>query len=181
MTELDTLFEERRNTPHNIDKHMLLLRSLVRHCEHITEFGTDVGFSTTAFLAGRPQTMVCYDVRRRAVVERLERLAHQEGITLEFHREDTRTCEVIAPTDLLFIDSEHTYGQVRAELERHGNQARRFLVFHDTITFPGIMDAITEFLEQNPHWEVVQHFRHQHGLLVCRRREGDTSNAEVLV
>ena len=63
------------------------------------------------------------------------RLAPLAGRT-DFHFTvgDTKAID-IEETDLLFIDTLHTYDQLAAELARHGMKARRWIVLHDTTTF----------------------------------------------
>jgi hypothetical protein len=72
----------------------------------------------------------------------------------------------------------HTYAQVKGELEKHGNQARKYIVFHDTVAFgivgedngTGINLAIQEFLRDNDHWQVVEHYENCNGLTVLARK-----------
>jgi hypothetical protein len=45
-----------------------------------------------------------------------------------FRHGSTLEADVIEETDMLFVDTLHTYGQVKGELERHGNQARKYIV-----------------------------------------------------
>jgi predicted O-methyltransferase YrrM len=159
------LYDERCQTPHNIDKHLHILYRYARECDHITEFGTDIGFSTTAFLLAQPGQLHCYDVNRTQWVDTL--LGLRGRTKMEFHQESTLECE-IAETDLLFIDTEHTYEQVKAELERHGHKARKFLVFHDIVSFPCIVPAIQEYVAANPHWVPELWDTRQNGLAVYR-------------
>ena len=147
-----------------------MLRLLARTCSHITEFGVRSGNSTVAFLAGLPVggRLSSYDCQPPPFTGPSE---------WAFHRARTDELADIEETDLVFFDTLHTYAQLRAEL-RHGNQARQWLVFHDTVTFgtvgedggQGLMPAIHEFLEANPHWRTFAACQHNNGLLVLERR-----------
>ena len=165
----EELFQLRRRTPHNIDQHLDTLRSYATGCEWIAELGTEHGWSTSAFLAARPRVLNCYDIARQPEVAVLEEVARAEGVAFFFHLEDSRTCDIGTP-DLLFIDTDHTYEQLRAELELHGNRAGRFVIFHDTETFPEMLPAIAEWTRRSPEWHLREHFRHQNGLTVYERR-----------
>ena len=166
---LEELYIRRCYTRHNIDKHLPLLRHLGSQCETITELGSDIGFSTCAFLAAKPKHLRCVDVFIRPELEEVTQWAPkgtkvllEEGSSLEV---EPRPC------DLLFIDTLHTYDQVRAELERHGDTAAKFLVFHDTVSFPEIVPAIREWLSAHPEWIVREWSVIQSGMAVLERRE----------
>lgn len=94
---------------------------------------------------------------------------------------DVVTCDSVAwhgmECDMLFIDSHHTYRHCSMELERHGDNSRRWILFHDTETFGatgedggrGLMRAVWEFLGRCPHWELTAHWRNCNGLTLLRR------------
>ena len=83
----------------------------------------------------------------------------------------------IEPTDLLFIDSFHTYSQLRRELELHHDKVLGCIILHDTETFGeigedgglGLNYAITEFLEQDKSWHIMHHYFNNNGLTVLRK------------
>ena len=86
---------------------------------------------------------------------------------------------------MLFIDSLHTYQQCAGELRRHGAGVRKFLVFHDTMTFGsvgafgetgkpdphviGIRPAIDHWMSHFHDWVIKDHWTNSHGLLVLER------------
>src|SRR5581483_7498407 len=111
------LFERAVNTPSDIWEHVPVLYKYASTVGHVTEFGTNVGNSTSAFLFARPRTLITYDVERHAKVSELETAAAEAGIDFRFCQADVRTQE-IAPTDLLFIDTRHAYEQMKAELRQ---------------------------------------------------------------
>lgn len=157
----------------DILEHLCTLRILARTCHHITEFGVRTGNSTTAFLAGLNPfgELHSYDIEAPKFTPPSDK-THRWF----FHRADTGKLDDITQTDLLFIDTLHTYDQVKAEL-RHGNRASKWLVFHDTELFgvngelnqPGINAAIQEFQIANPHWKTFAACRHNNGLLILER------------
>ena len=99
----------------DIREHLVTLRLLAERCDHITEFGVRTGNSTIAFLAGLwiLGDLVSYDINEPAFSAPADMASRWK-----FFRADTAQLTDIAPTDLLFIDTAHTYAQVKAEL-RH--------------------------------------------------------------
>ena len=84
----------------------------------------------------------------------------------------------IDETDLLFIDSCHTYVHATAELKRHAGQVRKFLAFHDTTVFafsdegggtPGLWQVIEEFLAAHPEWKLKERLTNFNGVTVLER------------
>jgi hypothetical protein len=144
--------------------------------------------STWAFLAAKPQTLVSIDVVRSDNIYEALDCAQNNNINMVFLEQNTIAPDfVIEPTDLLFIDTLHNYAQLKEELARHGNQSRRWIIFHDTETFghadevpenppnnwtpKGLVPAVDEFIRANPHWQVVNHFPYCNGLTVLKRTD----------
>lgn len=182
--EIQRTFVAFSNLDTDINEHMHRLCELAEQCEHVTEFG--IGRSTWAFMHARPKTLRSYDLLSRDQANKnyrgtdldlQERLSAQAGIDFRFEQADTRTL-TIEPTDLLFIDTFHVYEQLRCELERHAEKARKFIVMHDTETFgdkgedgatPGLWGAVEEFLAVHPEWSIVERRTNNNGLSVLVR------------
>jgi len=166
-----------RRPTSNIVAHMPFLEFMASQCGHVTEFGVRDGFSTCALLSGCRGKLVTYDIQRYPVVDVLEQL--ELPCAWEFHERSTVDDSlVIEPTDLLFVDTMHTYDQAIRELALHAGKARRYIVFHDTYTFgrrgnvkgsEGLMIAINEFAEANPDWRIAYHVNFNHGLTMLAR------------
>src|SRR5574343_1351376 len=156
----------------DIYEHMDTLKDLAAECKHVTEMGFRTGTSFCALLMGNPQKLISYDLTippwAKAKFDELKGDTHIELIEANtLHLE-------IEPTDLLFIDTLHTYTQLKRELELHGNKASKYLVFHDVESYgkigedkqsPGLQMAIIEFVEANPHWQLHLHHRNNNGFL----------------
>lgn len=152
--------------------HLPVLEWFASQCDHVTEFGVRHVVSTLALLAGvrRPGGMVVsYDVRRTAAVDCV--LGMDLPARWQFHERSSVDPRLrIEPTDMLFIDTEHTGTQVAAEL-RQAERVRRFLAFHDTETFRDrdrFLDTVLDFLRRDG-WTIVYQTRHNNGLLVAQR------------
>jgi hypothetical protein len=174
--ELAAAYRRACRTASDIYRHLPALCRYARGCRHVTEFGTRAGVSTLALLRGLPERLVAYDLRRLPEVGRLERLARLQGVDFAFRREDTRRAD-LEPTDLLFIDTYHTRGQLEAELAAAGGKVRRYLLLHDTETYgevgedggDGLWAALAPFLRRHPRWCLLEHRPENNGLTVLWR------------
>ena len=164
-------------TPIDIHEHLPTLRKYAKECNHITELGTRFVVSTYAFLAGKPAKMLTYDLYPHPNIWKADQLAKENYIQFGFMERDT-TKTTIEPTDLLFIDTAHNYLQVKKELELHAEKAKKYIIFHDTVSYGyidedgspgGLWPAINEWLAANPHWVIKENFTNCNGLLVCER------------
>ncbi len=172
--------------PSDINEHLPLLCQLASECNHVTEFGMrGANGSTVAFLAGHPETLVSWDIDPYSVVSQAvaDLLALSTHTSFQPRVGNTLEISPIEPTDLLFIDTYHTASQLKLELERHAdpvrNAVRKYLVFHDTITFgdkgedgssPGLRAAIRYFQRCHsfPLWELIEDRKNNNGLVVLR-------------
>ena len=152
------------------------LRAYAEKCGHVTEFGVRGVFTTWAFLAARPKRLVSYDIEYNGNIEGARKEAALGGVPFEFRLEDTLKA-VIEPTDLLFIDTTHTYAHLKTELERHAGKVSKYILVHDTEQFglvgadggPGEKQAIGEFLAAHHEWAKKEHITISHGLTVLER------------
>jgi len=160
----------------DIYEHCPTLVSYAQQCNHVTEMGTRWGASTIAFLYAQPKYLVAYDWKKQSTVNYIAALA---GKT-EFSFLPCSTLEVeIDETDLLFIDTLHTYEQLKAELSLHCGKAKKYIIMHDTVKFGkkgqrddeiGLGPALKEFLDVNDDWRLHEHFTNNNGLTVLRRK-----------
>ena len=176
MTPIQAQYVAAINTPGDINEHLQTLFDLADECEHVTEFGVRWGSSTTAFLASRAR-LVSYDIAQHPAARHLFELAREEGKAAEFKVGDTLKIERIFETDLLFIDTLHTYAQLRHELFKFHNSVLKYIVLHDTVTFgqtgedggPGLILAVWDFLTTFPEWRIKEHYTNNNGLTVLER------------
>lgn len=162
----------------DINEHLPKLRELAEHCTHITELGTRYGNSSIAFMSGRPQKFISYDVQYNSRIAYLHKVSRDTGISFDFRLENVEKIE-LDETDLLFIDTNHHMEQCSVELRLHANKARKYIVFHDTTTFwekgqgheigNGLRYAIEPFIESHSEW--IQDYRaiNNNGLLILKR------------
>lgn len=176
---LQQTFANKKNQKSDINEHLETLKNYASQCEHITEMGVREGVSTVAFLAANPKTLISYDISDCSKqYNALKKLCNNE-IDFIFKKEDTTECS-IEDTDLLFIDTEHTYEQLKKELSLHSSKVKKFIILHDTLTFKirgelegseGLGKALDEFLSSNKEWIIKEVFDFNNGLTVLLRSE----------
>tara|TARA_R110002020_G_scaffold12409_6_gene45501 strand:- start:8297 stop:10243 length:1947 start_codon:yes stop_codon:yes gene_type:complete len=179
MRTVEEIFDAIKVIPRDLDQHLPKLKELAEHCEHITEF-SQRRESTIGFLAGRPSKLVSYNTEWDHVQEHAERMC--EGKTKYIHSVfRSHFVDEIEETDLLFIDSTHTYAYLKTEFEKFAKQVKRYIVIHDTLLYgergedagPGKLPAMREFMKANPEWSVIYHTPDQYGLTVmgCQKQD----------
>jgi hypothetical protein len=161
----------------DINFHLPVLKSFADQCGTVTEFGVRSGMSSRAFLVSNAQTLRMYDLVLDGGVAQLVEFCANRGRDVIYQAADTLALEP-QPSDMLFVDTLHTYHQLQAELARHGSSVNKFIAFHDTQTFgtvdetqngPGLVPAMLEWLAANPEWRVVYHTYINNGLTVLGR------------
>jgi len=181
--KLEFAYCRARDEPSDINMHVPRLRQLAEQCEHVTEFGVRYGVSTAALLAGcvngKLRRLVSYDHQAWGSEVKLEALAPD---VFTFVKRSTLKTQ-IGPTDMLFIDTRHTYAQLTHELAACHRHVNRWIALHDTRLFanrdesmkkgPGLLRAVREFLEANGKWFVAEHYEYNNGFTVLSRNSKD--------
>jgi cephalosporin hydroxylase len=184
--EIAKKFEELCSTPSDINEHLATLKDYASKCSSVTEMGVRWVVSTWALLAGSPKWLTSYDIQHPSIygvdMNEVHRAARRAGIAFNFYQRDVLELESIDPTDLLFIDTLHTYGQLVLELEKFSGYVSKYIILHDTTTFgrvneiddgsckQGIRTAMEEFLvRKRGAWKIEQDFTNNNGLTILTR------------
>lgn len=174
---LNETFLTNCNTPSDINEHLDDLNNLANECTHITELGVRSGNSTSAFLVA-DVILRSYDIELDNKVIELFKIAKEKGKDVEYIQGDDRIIN-IEETDLLFIDTYHSYDQLKIELERHHDKVRKYIVLHDTFIHAikghlegeiGLLPALIEFMIKYPQWTFKMHKINNSGLTVIERK-----------
>lgn len=192
----------------DICEHVPTLIQYGKECDTITEMGVRFGWSTRSFIFAEPKKLTSIDKFEWNSIDQsgapgpkttgpgnsqFKRYRELVGdrIDHKYIEGDTTKIDTIEPTELLFIDTFHHGACLKIELEKHANQASRYILLHDTETFgrngesdatgvfflpgttggpgTGLMDALEEWLPKNPQWKVREHYKNNNGLTVLER------------
>ena len=189
---LHDLVNQLHNTPSDINEHIPAMIKYGNECDTITEMGVRGIFSTWAWLASFPKSLKCYDLYNPSNwggdIQSVYDTAKEYGIMFSFEEKDVLKLE-IDQTDLLFIDTWHTYDQLKEELRIHADKVNKYICFHDTTSFEfqdeplshanswnketsgkGIWPAIEEFLNENKaQWLLKERFSNNNGFTIIER------------
>ena len=185
---IDDLFSARRADPDqftfDISEHLGYIKSVASNgpIRQVVEFGCRTGNSTLALLSGLSEgaKMFSYDIEDCPHKQIIKHAAKLAGIDWQFCLEPSHSCKQDA--DLVFIDSWHSYDQVKEELNIvKGMKSVSDIIFHDTELFgwfgqrdkrqgSGILPAILRFMCDDLHqrkkgWVIYNYFRNNNGLL----------------
>lgn len=181
MNELENLANKLANSTTDMNEHVYTLIKYASQCDHITEMGVRGIFSTWIFIASKPKKLISYDLHHPMKwggnIEEVYSLAKKHDIDFQFHEADVRYLE-IENTDLLFIDTLHTYEQLKIELKLHAPKTKKYIILHDTTLFEkvgenndkGLWFAIEEFLIENPQWQILERFTNNNGLTILNNK-----------
>lgn len=194
MEKLNNMYQGALNNPHqfksiDINEHLEKLKDYALKCDHVTEMGVRWGASTLAFIQAKPKELISYDIQSTPEIEEILRESTKE-LNHKYILGDTLSIE-IAETDLLFIDTLHTYNQLLTELNLHEKNVKKFIILHDTTTFGrinetiyshasdkiknetvtklGLRTAMEDFLESNKNWSIHEDLTYNNGLTILKR------------
>lgn len=143
-------------------------------CRSAWEFGTAQCRSSCALLLGGISDLTSVDVEKDPVVDHFSTLSREAGKKWRQCLSDSAEVE-IDPCDLLLIDSLHNGEHLSKEL-RSGHKVKKLILLHDTVTYweqgsngSGLKDAVINFLQENPEWEIAYEFVFNNGLMALRR------------
>jgi hypothetical protein len=187
--------------PSDIHEHLPPLRRIARECASVTEIGVRSMVSTWGLLLGLAENHknkhsyvgIDLGLPPAGIFSLAQELAEKNGIAFYFVQGNDMDI-TIKPTDLLFIDTLHTYAHLTYELEKFSPMARKYIAMHDTSQphgsindrsykgdyseYPtfidrnkhGLWQAVTDFLERHPEWMLLERHTNNHGLTVLKRK-----------
>ena len=192
MEKIDEKFKINCLEPSDINEHLPTLLKYGKECEHITELGIRWVSSTWPLLLSNPKKMISIDIVKHPNIDDVIELSKEYNIDYTFIESDVLDME-IENTDLLFIDTLHTYNQLIKELELHSIKVSKYIILHDTVTFgntdeiiydessnliknqtvtkTGLKTAALDFLnsEIGKDWLIFEEYFNNNGLLIMKK------------
>jgi hypothetical protein len=197
------MFRKMCKTVSDINEHMLSLMTLTKHCETVVEMGVREVVSTWAFIEGlrgngsSTKTLISVDKNDIPDKEFVEHQARLVGVDFTFVQHDSVSVS-LPDTDILFIDTWHSYAHLIRELEAHHEKVKKFIIMHDTESYKtesdsvvfkedldalsketgypieeikkGLGAAVMDFLQNHQEWVIGVHFSNNNGLTVLERK-----------
>ena len=196
---------EQKERTFDPDLHSTLYK-YAQKVDHITELGVRWVESTFSFLRGTPKKLISYDIDHPSIhtnfdgEENLE-LAYEYAklskTDFEFKLGNSLTID-IEPTDLLFIDTQHSYLHLKHELYFHNSKVKKYILMHDTVAhkytdqtrpassndsgyteldeitpgdhkIEGMGNAIENFLQNHDEWILEEEIKTGQGLTILKR------------
>ena len=193
MNKIELGYREQIFNKSDINEHIETIYNFALECKRVTEMGVRWGSSTWAFMYANPDVITSYDILKLndKRLERVFNVANEYSVNYKFIEADVLKVK-IEDTDLLFIDTLHTYTQLFNELTLHSKKVEKYIILHDTETYgytdeviyehssdlikqchtkQGLVLAINDFLEteDGKYWHVYQKFLNNNGLTVLKR------------
>ncbi len=163
----------------SVKPHLEILADYASKCKVVTELGIRTGCSTIKFLFSGCKKVYSYNINVSPNARKIKQAAEKDGVYFRLITKENLNTK-IKKTDMLFIDTDHWYGQIKAELNHHHKQVNKWIIMNNTETFgmvnpfdgrPGMKAAIFEFLEANPEWQFSVHIESGHGLTVLEKEQ----------
>lgn len=168
---IEERYQQLCEIPSDINEHLPTLKKYSTLCETVVELGVRGIVSTWGLLAGLPLEMVSVDIvdplEHKGDVLKTKRMAEEEGITWSFKKDSSLEFK-FRRTELLFIDTIHSYEQLSHELKLHAPKTTKYIIIHDTV-IPEMKQAISDFLLGNNDWKIKEEFENNNGLVVMQR------------
>jgi hypothetical protein len=197
---IEKKYQANCDTPSDIFEHLPTLYEYGQKVKHVTECGVRSVVSSYAFanaLRDKPGSrMVLVDPDTSPNIPHFLAECAAAGISATFYQQSDLECP-IEPTELLFIDTWHVYGQLKRELARWNPHVSKYIIMHDT-TVDGIFGesvrtgsniqsqakisgftekeiqqglwlAIIEFLADHPEWKLEFRYMNNNGLTILVR------------
>lgn len=187
------IFESLCKTTSDINEHLSTLKKYAEQCETVTELGVRYAVSTWSFIEAKPKKLRCYDLDSNSYMPSdaiIRESCLEYNIDYDFIAGDSLVLD-IDNTDMLFIDTLHTYNQLILELNKHSKNVNKWIILHDTVSFgthdegiyphaselikskipnkTGLINAVKEFVDKNPEWVVKEVFYNNNGLTVLEK------------
>jgi len=176
MEELYKMAVEKES---DINFHCPKLKELASQCNTVVEFGKRHTISTVALLCGKPKRLISYADHMHPMFNSY-RIIAKDYTEFVYHQGDSLSSD-IEETDMLFIDTKHNEKQLTAELSRHANKVKKWIVMHDTEIHGekgddgegGLLVALRKFMTEHHEWSVIYHSQENNGLTVISRDPAD--------
>ena len=143
----------------------------------VAECGVYQGWSTALFMTCDIDSLYSYEVDFQHVAPLILAFMQAKGdISWSLYSHNT-IADPIAPADLVFLDTVHTYEFVQQEIALQAPHAAKYIAVHDA-NYPNeptpkkVRDAVTEYANNsNGVWKIDLDSSHGTGIIVLKRQK----------
>jgi hypothetical protein len=179
MSELDEMYQEVCRASSPLNKHCSKIHEIASKCHHITELAIKTYEIAISVLATKPTKFHLYREKEETLKEikkKIEDVIPKHTEIKLFHGHSLKT--QIEATDMLILNTHHTAARLKKELLQHAGNVKRFIAFPSVYAFakrgedgsiPGVVDAILEFIKENPEWFIIYKNKASSGLIIIER------------
>jgi hypothetical protein len=197
--EMKFMYEIHCSMDSDLKDHLNEIKNLAKECASVVEISRS-SFSIWGILEGLSESVnspksylgVDPDYPLRGALDQIGKMAEEVGISFEFWQVNSLKMH-IPVTDMLFIDSLHTYCHLTYELETFSPRVNKYIVIHDTSwpwgnadeaaysgdysEYPenydrkerGLWPAVEDFLSRHFEWSLMHRRMNCHGLTILIR------------
>lgn len=193
---IDEKYHYLRSVSSDINEFFPTIVKYTRECDSVLELGVRWVTGTWAFLYGLREENKDYHLPKMYVgididplemwdntaLDLLKKGAKQRNINFQFIQSNDLLPSLVNSLpnfDLTFIDTVHSYEQVKDELNLYHSKTNKYIMLHDTTSFRyggwekdiiGIWPAITEFVYSHPEWEIWETKPEWPGLTILKKK-----------
>ncbi|MCE5295239.1 MAG: hypothetical protein LLF94_11605 [Chlamydiales bacterium] len=173
---LETVYKFHAAYPSAINERLVPLCELAKECATISHIDAQDMPATWGLLQGLSLSTKA-NKRYTAIDEKGPRaqdllLAHKLATDHDIHYSFTKSSYIYAdidPSDLLCINKAQSKGQLAYILTRFHPTTSKYIVVVENTAQNGQWAAVTEFLANNPEWQLQKDLLNNHNLLVLKR------------
>jgi hypothetical protein len=143
---IESLFVNLKSQKGDINEHLETLKNLASECNSVVEFGVRWMVSVIALAVSGCKELHAYDTEHPAGFDHnrfkeLEDYCEKYDIYFEFNKSDVLEIDTIPECDMLFVDTFHTYSQLKCELFLFSSKVKKYIVIHDTTFYEELDDC----------------------------------------
>jgi hypothetical protein len=198
--KIEHQYQNAYRNPCDINEHVQTLEKYASKVSSVTEIGLRGMVSTWGLLHGlgrssAPEKSYLGIDITSPLAYRLNlarSIAKEEGISFSFWKKNDMKVS-LPSTDLLFIDSLHTYAHLTYELNTFSPFVKYYILLHDTSgpwgtrdevktdysKYPsyvdrskqGLWSAVEDFLAAHPEWSLRERYINNNGMTVLERKK----------
>jgi hypothetical protein len=137
---LESLFVNLKNEKSDINEHLETLKKLASECDTVIEFGVRWMVSIIALAVSGCKNLHAYDTTDPAGFDpyrfqQLKNYCERNNINFYLNEVNVLNIKTIPQCDMLFLDTYHSYLQLKCELFLFSDKVKKYIVMHDTFSF----------------------------------------------